>query len=57
MLACINWSMPVMEDSVGLKYFHKFLGYNFIDVTTSICCVGFIKLDNYYYIVDNDVDD
>lgn len=57
MLACINWTTPVMEDSVGLKYFQQFSGYDFIDVTTIDHCVGFIKVDNLYYIVDNEIND
>ncbi|CAG8778856.1 5419_t:CDS:2, partial [Racocetra persica] len=43
MLACINWAIPVIEDSAGLKYFRQFFGYDFIDVKTIDRCVGFIK--------------
>ncbi|CAG8839579.1 3066_t:CDS:1, partial [Cetraspora pellucida] len=41
-------------DSAGLKYFHQFSGYDFIDVKTIDHCVRFIKVDNLYYIVDNE---
>ncbi|CAG8786060.1 15956_t:CDS:1, partial [Cetraspora pellucida] len=43
MLACINWTTPVIEDSVGTKYFYWFFDYDFIDITTINHCVGFIK--------------
>ncbi|CAB5349866.1 unnamed protein product [Rhizophagus irregularis] len=52
MLAYINWTASVSTDSVGLKYFTKFAGYDFIDVIAVERCVGFIKVDNKYYIVD-----
>ncbi|CAG8831052.1 20578_t:CDS:1, partial [Gigaspora rosea] len=54
MLACINWTTPVIEDSAGLKYLYQFSGYDFIDVTIIDRYVGFIKVDNLYYIVDNE---
>ncbi|GBC18933.2 uncharacterized protein OCT59_015223 [Rhizophagus irregularis] len=54
MLAYINWTASVSTDSVGLKYFTKFAGYDFIDVIAVERCVGFIKVDNKYYIVDKE---
>ena len=57
MLACINWTSLVIEDLVGIKYFHQFSGYDFIDVTTIDWCIGFIKVDNLYYIIDKEVND
>ena len=54
MLAYINWSTPVSTDSAGLKYFTKFAGYDFIDIIAIDRCVGFIKVDSKYYIVDKE---
>ncbi|CAB4396019.1 unnamed protein product [Rhizophagus irregularis] len=54
MLAYINWTASVSTDSVGLKYFTKFAVYDFIDVIAVERCVGFIKVDNKYYIVDKE---
>ncbi|CAG8751111.1 16983_t:CDS:2, partial [Cetraspora pellucida] len=34
-----------------------FSGYDFIDVTTINHCIGFIKVDNLYYIIDKEVND
>jgi hypothetical protein len=56
MLAYIQWTKPVTEDSVGVLSFNGFSYYDFIRVSAIDCCVGFFPLGNKYYIIDRDKD-
>ncbi|CAG8682000.1 13315_t:CDS:1 [Dentiscutata erythropus] len=56
MLAYIQWTSPVEEDNIGLKSFKQLGAYAFIDASAIDHCVGFIEIENLFYIVDKEVD-
>ncbi|CAG8725455.1 2470_t:CDS:1, partial [Scutellospora calospora] len=56
MLAYIQWTSPVEEDNVGVKTFKRLGTYVFIDALAIDHCVGFIEIENLFYIVDKEVD-
>uniref|UniRef100_U9UE43 Uncharacterized protein n=1 Tax=Rhizophagus irregularis (strain DAOM 181602 / DAOM 197198 / MUCL 43194) TaxID=747089 RepID=U9UE43_RHIID len=47
----------VSEDKYGLKMFKGFGSKQFIDVCVIDRCIGFLKVDNIYYIIDKEVND
>src|SRR5687768_3284703 len=55
MLAYIQWTKPIIEDSVGTLSFSGFSYYEFIRVSAIDRCVGFFKIENKYYIIDRDI--
>ncbi|CAG8472853.1 7004_t:CDS:2 [Scutellospora calospora] len=57
MLAYIQWTSTVEEDSVGVKKFSRFRSYAFINASAIDRCVGFVEIDRLFYIVDKEADD
>ncbi|CAG8490345.1 27706_t:CDS:2 [Dentiscutata erythropus] len=56
MLAYIQWTSSVEEDSIGIKKFSRMGSYAFINASAIDNCVGFIEIDKLFYIVDKEVD-
>jgi len=54
MLAYIHWTNKVEEDNMGLLSFLGYGSYEFIDAYAIDHCVGFIKINRIYYIVDKE---
>jgi hypothetical protein len=59
MLAYLQLTSKVITDRYGCKYFTQFSSFEFIDVRLIDHCVGFMKINSKYYIIDreNEVDD
>jgi hypothetical protein len=56
-IAFVQWTSQVSEDKYGLKMFKGFGSKQFIDVCVIDRCIGFLKVDNIYYIIDKEVND
>ena len=54
MLAYIHWTNEVKEDNTGLLSFQGYGSHEFIDAYAIDHCVGFIKINQLYYIVDKE---
>jgi hypothetical protein len=59
MLAYVHLTSKVNIDNINCKYFTRFSTKEFIDVRCIDHCVGFIKINNQYFIIDktNEIDD
>ncbi|CAG8720424.1 3665_t:CDS:2, partial [Cetraspora pellucida] len=57
MLAYIQWTLPVKEDSTSMKTFSQLGLYAFINSSAIDYCVGFIEINKLFYIVDKEIDD
>jgi len=55
LIAFIHWTNQVMEDDMGLKTFKSFGTKQFIDVCVIDRCVGFLEVNNVYYVIDKQV--
>ena len=56
MLAKICWTQETNEDIVGVRSFIGFGAYEFIDASAIDHCVGFLKINDIYHIVDKEVE-
>lgn len=54
MLAYIHWTNEVEVDNIGLLSFSGYGPHEFIDVCAIDHCVGFIKINQVYYIIDKE---
>ncbi|CAB5199182.1 unnamed protein product [Rhizophagus irregularis] len=59
MLAYIQCVSKIITEKYNCKYFTKFCSFEFIDIRCIDHCVGFMKINSKYYILDreNEVDD
>jgi len=59
MLVYVHLTSKVNIDNINYKYFIRFSTKEFIDVRCIDHCVGFIKINNQYFIIDktNEIDD
>lgn len=59
MLAYIQCVSKIITDKYNCKYFTKFCSFEFIDIRCIDHCIGFMKINSKYYILDreNEVDD
>ena len=56
-VAYVQWTHQVSEDEWGMKFFKDYGAKQFIDVCVIDRCVGFLEVENFYYIIDKNVDD
>jgi hypothetical protein len=54
MLAYIQWTNDVHVDRYRIKTFRGFDTYNFIEAEYIDRCVGFIRIDDKFYIFDKE---
>ena len=54
MLAYVQWTAEVHIDKYGNKTFNGYDTYDFIEVECIDRCVGFIRINNVYYIFDKE---
>ena len=54
MLAYIHWANQVKKDDIGLLSFLGYGSHQFIDACAIDRCVGFIKINRIYYIIDKE---
>jgi len=55
MLAYIHWTANVEKDNIGLLSFSRYSTYEFIDAFAIDYCVGFLKLDHTYYVINKEL--
>ncbi|GBB88937.1 hypothetical protein RclHR1_15560001 [Rhizophagus clarus] len=56
-VAYVQWTQQVLEDEWGTMFFKGYGAKQFIDVCVIDRCVGFLEVENLYYIIDKKVDD
>ena len=56
-VAFVQWTNQIVKDTYGLKMFKGFGAKQFIDVCVIDHCIGFLKVENMYYVIDKEVDD
>src|SRR5947209_19376850 len=55
LIAFVHWTNQVFEDDIGLKTFKSFGMKQFIDVCVIDRCVGFLEINNLYYVINKEV--
>src|ERR1051325_3079346 len=55
-VAYVQWTQQVSENEWGLKFFKGYGAKQFIDVCVIDRCIGFLKVENLYYIIDKKVE-
>src|SRR5947209_6507831 len=55
LIAFVQWTNTVIEDNMELKTFRGFRLKQFIDVCIINHCVGFLDVNNVYYVIDKKV--
>ena len=54
MLAYIQWATEIHIDKYNNKTFNGYGAYEFIDVEFIDRCVGFMRINNIFYIFDKE---
>lgn len=54
MLAFIQWTSEVYIDKYGTKRFQGYSNYDFIEVEYIDRCVGFMRINDTFYIFDKE---
>ena len=55
LIVFVHWTNQVSENDIELKTFKSFGMKQFIDVCVIDHCVGFLEINNLYYVIDKEV--
>jgi hypothetical protein len=54
MLAFVQWTTNLRIDNFEIKTFYGYSSYSYIDVEYIDRCVGFMRIENTFYILDKE---